>query len=90
MHDPVFYLSSDKLFLMDIKGRNIYSMVAEEGRTYYKPITIESEAYEKICTNSTSVKVCSVWGDAYQCLEFENVDICSEWKLLPTGYANVS
>jgi hypothetical protein len=90
MHSPMFYLSRDKSYLMNEQGSNMYSLVQEDDRTYYKPIAIESDSIDKICIRSTIIRVCSLWGRTHECLEFEHVYVCTQWELIPKGYANVS
>ncbi len=90
MHSPTFYLSKDKSYLMDAQGSNMYSVVQEKERIYYKPIAIESEAFDKVCLSSTSIKVCSRWDDKHGCVGFEFVNVCTQWELVPKGFGNIS
>lgn len=87
---PTFYLSKDKEYLMDEHDRHIYALVHDNGRLYYKAIGIESEAVEEVCVNISTIKVCSLWSEAHDCLEFAQVDICTQLKLIPKGYSNIS
>jgi hypothetical protein len=91
MHIPTFYLSEDKVYLMDIQGQNIYSMVQENEYIFYGQIEIESEAYERKCIAIRSIKVCNLWDKAtHDCLSFAYVNVCTQWELLPKGYSNIS
>ena len=75
---------------MDELGSNLYSVVRENEHTYYKPIAIESEAFDRVCLASTSIKVCNSWDKTLGCLNFEYVNVCTQWELIPNGYSNIS
>ena len=90
MESPTFYLSEDKRYLMDEHDSNMYGVVQENEQIYYTPIAIESEAFNKVCVNSTPVKVCNLWSPTHECLAFEYVYVCTQWELVPNGYSNIS
>lgn len=90
MHEPLFYLSKDRGYLTDEKGNTIAVRLETEGKSYYQVIGIESEAYEKVCTEVTSHKVCVSWDGAQKCELWEDVEVCSKLMLLPKGFGNIS
>lgn len=88
--EPLLYLSSDKKYLTDDKD-SIISMRQEYNEmSYYQVVGIESEAYEKVCTEIRSRKVCVVWNDLHECQVWDEVDVCTKWELIAKGRSNIS
>lgn len=90
VHTGVLYMSKDKLSLTDSDGNIICNRVTHDGIVYYAALSIESEAYEKICRSVSARKVCTVWNDNYDCLIWDEVDICTRWQYIPSGFSNIS
>lgn len=84
------YLSKDKMFLMDDEDRPILARKKEKGILFYQPIGIESEAFEKICRETSPLRVCTSWNDAHECRIWDEVEVCTRWDLVSKGYSNIS
>lgn len=89
-NSEVLYLTKDKHYLTDGRGNIIAIKEMEDGKDYYRPISIESEAYEKKCIQVAPRKVCVLWGEDFNCLAWDEVDICTRWELTPRGFSNIS
>ncbi|QEH39586.1 hypothetical protein [Chitinophaga sp. XS-30] len=90
VQEQVLYLSKDKKYLVDDEDNVISVLVKTADVVYYSTIGIESEAYEKVCTETRTRKVCAIWNDLHECLLTEDVTVCSGFELIPRGYSNIS
>lgn len=89
-NNEILYLTKDGLYLTDDRGNIIAVRQKAKGKDYFQPISIESEAYEKICIQTISRKVCTLWGKDYSCLAWDEVDVCIKSELAPKGFSNIS
>ncbi|XZF14714.1 hypothetical protein ACTHGU_01110 [Chitinophagaceae bacterium MMS25-I14] len=89
-HEEVLYLSKDGQHLTDREGNIILNREEKDGMTYYQVAGIQSEAYEKICTEVAPRKVCVLWNREHQCRVYDEVDVCTSFELISTGYGSIS
>jgi hypothetical protein len=88
--DTTLYLSKNKAHLTDGAGNFIFMKCVVAGKTFYQPIGIESPAYEKLCTETASLKVCVQWGSGYVCQVWDDVDVCTKWELVAKAWGDIS
>lgn len=89
-NSEVLFLTKDKHYLTDGRGNIIAIKEMENGKDYYRPISIESEAYQKICIQVAPRKICTLWDENYNCLAWGEVDVCTQWALTPKGFSTIS
>ena len=89
-HEPLLFLSKDKKHLLDQQDNLVAEVMGTKGHTYYRMIGVESEAYEKICTEIKPRSICIVWNEAHECLLRQDVDICTQYELVTKGFSNIS
>lgn len=92
-HEPneqLLFLSKDKKHLLDEEDNIISEMMGSGAHAYYKAIGVESEAYEKICTDIKPRKVCILWNDKHECQLWHKVDVCTQYELVSKGFSNIS
>lgn len=89
-YEQLLFLSKDKKYLLDEEDNIISEMMGSEGHIYYKTIGVESEAYEKVCTDIKPRKVCILWNDAHECQLWHDVDVCTQYELVSKGFSNIS
>ena len=90
MYPQTMYLSSNGNYLMNILGENILEKRTSNGSVYYRLIILETEAFERVCKEVTTIKVCSVWNNENECLKWIHVDVCTKCELVSTGFSNIS
>lgn len=89
-HTPVLYLSRSKSYLADEYNNILFTKQLRDGKTYYIPSGIESEAYEKVAQETRPMKVCISWNKDHTCEQWAEVDVCTRSELIPRGFSNIS
>lgn len=82
MPDCKLYLSSNRQYLTNDQGANLYSKIEVDGKVYYRIIGLESEAFEKVCNNMIAVSVCTTPRIDRKDEQWEEVNICTGWNLV--------
>lgn len=90
-HTPVLYLSRNKNYLADEHNNILYTRQLKDGKAYYIPIVIETEAYETVAKEIEPRQVCTSWNkDRSICERWVEVDICTQSERIPRGFSNIS
>lgn len=88
--EQLLFLTEDKKYLLDDKGKIILMRIKDAGMVYYQSPGVESEAYKKTCKATEPRQVCLLWNKEYECTEYGSVEICDKWEFEPRGYSNIS
>ena len=77
------FLSKNKNWLINENDMIISQRHQTIDGTYYRTVGLESEKFEKVCTEVASRKVCISWNDEHVCLLWDEVDVCTKWEWAP-------
>ncbi len=64
----VLYLSKDGRYLTNNKGYIISVRTYLKGEAYYRPLALESVAFERLCLQLAPQHICILWDGSCNCL----------------------